>query len=479
MFRDPVVIAITAVAALVRFATLDVQSYWYDEALTVDLVNMSFGGMVGEVLDTQAQPPPYFMAAWAWVRVFGDGEVGLRSLSALFGTLTIPVVWAAAMHVGGRRVAIVASLLAALSPPLIWYSQEARGYALVTLLAAVSLLFFLRALDDPSRRNLGLWLAASLGAVASHYFALFVVLPQAAWLLWRGLDRPRALRWGGALAGGLLLLAPMLLYQREHGGAEWIGEEQFYPRLRDAIVFFVGGHHVPGFLDDGRPWLALASVVVFAAVAFVAVRASSGRVRMGVLVALGVGGIAVALPLLAAAFGSDFVLDRNFLPAWVPFALVAAVGITAARFRLVGAGILVLTVALFVAVGAKVATNDALQRDHWRTVAERIGPPRADRVVEAVPHWQVEALELYTEIQPMTEPRPVRELVLVSYTGFLPYNQPIRPLPPPPPFQETRRFYVQDITVSEFTSPEPVVVDPRAFTGVGDNRAEVFVERVG
>ena len=477
MFRDPVVIALTAVAALVRFATLDVQSFWYDEALTVDLVNQSFGGMIGEVLDTQAQPPPYFVAAWAWVRVFGDGEFGLRSLSALFGTLTVPVVWAAAMHVAGRRAAIVAAALTALSPPLIWYSQEARGYSLVTLLAAVSLLYFLRSLDDPSRRNLGLWLAASLGAVAAHYFALFAVLPEAAWLLWRGLDRPRALRWGGGLAAGLLALAPMLLYQREHGGAEWIGDEQFYPRFRDAIVFFAGGPQLPEFLHDLRPVLALGTVVVFTLAAAVALRSTSGTVRQRVLLVLGVGAVAVALPLLGAAAGSDFVLDRNFLPAWVPFAIVAAVGLTAARYRLVGTGILAVTVVLFVVVGVRVASNDALQRDQWRTVAERIGPPDADRVVETVPHWQSEALELYTAMTPMTEPRPVTKLVLVSYTGFLPYNQPIRPLPPPPPFQETRRFYVQNIAVSEFTSPEPVVVDPRAFTGVGDNRAEVFFER--
>ena len=52
------------------------------------------------------------------------------------GTLTIPVVYLVGRHVGGRRIAAAASILAALSPALIWYSQEARAYAVLVLLCA-------------------------------------------------------------------------------------------------------------------------------------------------------------------------------------------------------------------------------------------------------------------------------------------------------------------------------------------------------
>ena len=102
--------------------------------------------MLSGVFDHEAQPPPYFILAWLWVKVFGDGEIGLRSLSALLGTLTIPVAYEAAKLVAGRRVAIAVGALTALSPPLVWYSQEARAYALVAFLGTVALLFFLRAL---------------------------------------------------------------------------------------------------------------------------------------------------------------------------------------------------------------------------------------------------------------------------------------------------------------------------------------------
>ena len=88
--------------------------------------------------------------AAVWERVFGDGEVALRSLSALFGTATIPVVYAAATaprEPAGRRWS--PRRLTAASPMLIWYSQEARPYSLLVLLAAISFLCFVHVLDGP------------------------------------------------------------------------------------------------------------------------------------------------------------------------------------------------------------------------------------------------------------------------------------------------------------------------------------------
>ena len=42
--------------------------------------------MLGTVLGQETTPPLYFMLAWGWAKVFGFGEEGLRSLSALAGT---------------------------------------------------------------------------------------------------------------------------------------------------------------------------------------------------------------------------------------------------------------------------------------------------------------------------------------------------------------------------------------------------------
>jgi mannosyltransferase len=145
--------------------------------------------MLAVVGQTQATPPLYFVVAWVWARLFGFGEAGLRSLSALAGVATVPVVYGLGRELISPRAGIVAAALAACSPMLVWYSQEARSYSLLVLMSAVSLLMFARVLSEPrSGRVIG-WAAASALALAIHYFAIVVVAPSAAWLLW-GVSAP-------------------------------------------------------------------------------------------------------------------------------------------------------------------------------------------------------------------------------------------------------------------------------------------------
>jgi mannosyltransferase len=84
-----VLAALTVLAALLRFPTLDTQSFWFDEAVTVTLVRDSLSGMLGALPDLESTPPLYYVLAWLWARAFGTGEIGLRSLSALLGTATL------------------------------------------------------------------------------------------------------------------------------------------------------------------------------------------------------------------------------------------------------------------------------------------------------------------------------------------------------------------------------------------------------
>ena len=85
-------LAIVSAGAAVRFATLDLQSFWLDEGVTVGrLLRNDFGGMLGQVPASEQTPPLYYVLAWLWTRPFGTGEGGVRSLSALLGTATIPL----------------------------------------------------------------------------------------------------------------------------------------------------------------------------------------------------------------------------------------------------------------------------------------------------------------------------------------------------------------------------------------------------
>ncbi len=98
---------------------------------------------------SESAPPLYYALAWLWTQVVGTGELGLRSLSALAGVATVPVAYLLGIELRDRRAGIAAAALVAVNPMLLWYSQEARGYALLVLLTALALLYFLRGRRAP------------------------------------------------------------------------------------------------------------------------------------------------------------------------------------------------------------------------------------------------------------------------------------------------------------------------------------------
>lgn len=471
------VLGLTALAAVVRFASLAAQSYWYDEALTIGLVRESFGGMLHSLFSGNAEPPPYFLVAWVWARLFGYGEAGLRSLSAVAGTLTVPAAYAVGRIAGGMRAGVAVAAVAAVSPALVWYSQEARAYALMTLLCAMSLLCFLRVLQRPAPGRAAAWVAASLLAFLTHYFALFLVVPEAVWLLLRAADRRVAIGAVAALAVGLAAAMPMLLYQLAHGEADWIGGTRLAPRVADAGSFFVVGPHGPGLLASHHVLVDVVAAVVALAAIAAALHWGGSHTSRGVLLLAGLGAAAIVIPLAAARLGHDFVLDRNLLPAWLPLAAAATAALCVRKVAWVGVPLVVVAVVVLALVDQRVATDRRLQRDDWRGVARVLGPARADRIVAVSPGWQAAPLRLYAHrMRPQTRPHAVREVDAVTYDGFTPFASPVVVPPPAPPFRVAGRVEVQNMTVVRYAAPAPVVVDPRTLTGTGENAAHPFVQ---
>src|ERR671911_1248833 len=158
--------------------------------------------MLGAVPQSESTPPLYYMLAWIWSQIFGADEAGLRSLSAAVGAATVPATYAAGRQFVSRRSAFVAAALVAVSPLLVWYSQEARAYALLVLLGALSLIPLRQAAGLRPGGPLTAWAVFASLALATHYFALFLIAAEAAWLLWRASEMRVALRAVTAVAAG-------------------------------------------------------------------------------------------------------------------------------------------------------------------------------------------------------------------------------------------------------------------------------------
>jgi mannosyltransferase len=375
-----VVAGLTALAAVLRFATLGVQAYHHDEIVTASRVlRGSFFHAMDAVGFSESAPPLYYALAWIWTQLTGTGEFGLRSLSAVAGVATVPVAYLVGEELRGRRTGVMAAALVAVNPMLLWYSQEARAYALLVLLCTISLLYCARAARSGSRRDLRLWGLFSGLALGTHYFAVFAVAAEALVLLRRRGRESAAGLWVVGLFG--LLLAPLAIHQMSYGHAEWISNFSLGHRVWETATTFAIGETSDIIARPERPMLALAPLaLILAGLALLGLRGSRAE-RRAAAIPLFVSATAIGVPLLLAIVpsGKDFVLARNVLPALVPLLLAVAIATTLPAARrlgtAVGAGLLVYSLGF--SVWASFDPN--LQRPDWEAVAAEIGEPEAPR----------------------------------------------------------------------------------------------------
>ena len=443
--------ALVVLAAALRFSTLDVQSFWHDEAVTAHrIIRHSLFATIGKIPGSESTPPLYYVLAWLWTRVFGVSEVGLRSLSALIGTAMVPVAYLAMRTLTPRREpALAMGALVAVSPVLVWYSQEARAYVLLALLGALSFLFFVRTLRGGGRRDLAWWALCSALALCTHYFAVFALLPEAVWLLRAHRDdvRGRLVAVGAvALVGAALV--PLAVHQKNQGHTSWISSIPLRTRIGDLLKAFVIG-------PSGSPNTALsvlAGALVLVACALLVLRGGE-RERLDARLPLVVGGVAILLPLVLALVALDYFFPRNLIAAWLPLAALVALGCGLRAARDVGAVTAAALCATLLAITIAIDFNSRLQRPDWRGVAHLLGPAAAPRAIVS-PSTGDDPLEYYL---PGTG-RILRRHANVSEVDLVGWPLARERAPRLRGFTLVSRARVKTLTVYRYRAPQPRLV---------------------
>jgi hypothetical protein len=364
---------------------------WLDEALTVDIARAPLHSIPGLLRDDGA-PPLYYFLLHFWMKLFGTGDLGARSLSGVIGVLTLPAAWAAGFKVGsrswahdagagpdglaratdrsheGRIVAWTTTLLVASSPFAVYYDTEARMYSLVILLSALGVLAYVAILKRPTVLNALALAVVTCALEYSHYWALFLVATAAAGTAVGARSGPRAASCRVALCAlalGTVAFTPWvptLVFQLGHTGTPWAAPANF-----TALVFtftqFAGGDS-----DAGR---ALALVLAFLGLLGLAGSALDGRrvvldlrTRPGVraLALLSAGTLLLAL-IVGKISGSTFA-DRYSAVILIPCLLVVAYGVTALSDRRVREAVVALAVVFGLAASIPNAFLTRTQAGH-------------------------------------------------------------------------------------------------------------------
>lgn len=204
---------IIVAGTVVRMTGLARQSLWFDEADVVVRAQRP----LREVLDTFTAAgengPLYNLMLWGWIRIAGISEIAVRFPSAVAGALAIPLIYLLARRVAGPTVGLVSALLLAMNPYHIWYSQEAKMYTLVVLLAILSSLLLVEAL---TRNRTPHWVAYVIVTTLmfyTHVTTVLVFVAQVAFVLatfaaWRHRMRP----WTIAVAALTLPYIPIAIW---------------------------------------------------------------------------------------------------------------------------------------------------------------------------------------------------------------------------------------------------------------------------
>ncbi len=218
--RTLILATILVAAATLRFWHLDASSLWYDEVVTMKVARA--GGIRAMVAELDridgTRAPLHPLVLHAWLALAGPSDLAGRAFSALCGLATVGVVYRIGRDVFDAPTGLWAAWLSAVCPPLVYYSQEARMYAWLVLVTAVSWLLLLSFRRDAHPLRCGVYSLTLVALAYSHPLGLFMIAAhELAYLL---VGRSLTLgvrRWLVIQVGVALAIAPWLRRYLDHG----------------------------------------------------------------------------------------------------------------------------------------------------------------------------------------------------------------------------------------------------------------------
>jgi mannosyltransferase len=324
------------------------KSIWLDEAVSVSLARLPTLDLLLYLWRTELHAAPYYLALHPWLAL-GDSEAAVRSLSVVFGVVTVLATFAIGRRFG---VGFAAALIVAVSPTFVQYEQEARGYTMLMAASAVSTLLFLRLVEQPNRWRAALYALSAGAIIYVHPLGALVVVAHGLSVL---AFVPRPLKWRLSA-----LFVPVAVL--------WLPMLRFALLNRDRI----------SWVPETTPSLLLEQLILL----------GGGIVAAGlvlVMIGLGMRRDPIALWLLVPIVGTVLisVLVQPTLLARYLVAAVPAGAVVAARSR-------ALLVAALVAVSLVGAWNwyEHGQKEDWQSLAAWVaGEARPDDGIVIAPAY--------------------------------------------------------------------------------------------
>ncbi len=240
--------ALVLIAFALRAHHLDFQSLWRDEVDAIAFATRPLPRLLATLTKPKENGPLYFLLLRPWIALTGDSEFSVRFSSLAFGVLAVPLAYA----LGRRWLSPLSSALGALlmtfSPYLVWYSQEAKMYALITFLTMLSLYLYAKALDEGRWLYWAAYITATSFCLYTHLLAALIVpLEVILFAAWWPRYRARLKPWLAAIGCVTLPYIPLAIWEIPLLLSSYETGHPFYP-LHEILrrLLFAFSHGIAG-----------------------------------------------------------------------------------------------------------------------------------------------------------------------------------------------------------------------------------------
>lgn len=369
---------------------LGTRSLWLDEGATVSIAAQHGGALWSAIAHDGGNMLGYYLAMHVVIGCFGDGSAVIRIPSAIATVATVGLVGLIAVRLFDRRVAFAGALFTAVSLPLVFWGQDARGYAPLVMFCAASFYTFILIVDGqdaPSRRLLAAYVLSTALAAYMGFAGALVIGAQLLLLAFRR-ERLRP----SLIAIGIVAVAcvPLLALAAGRGSSQlfWVPSPNV-AGIGQTASWLTSAGLTPNFplttagavlliltipltvlalaASFRRGWQSLGGGLAGRGIAW------AGGERWGTLVVLCWVAVPIAAGVAESAAGQPIVLARNSIVCLPAMALALAwrlVGSPGGRSRwraVLGWGLVIVLLALRAAV---VIGSYGVSPENWKA-AER------------------------------------------------------------------------------------------------------------
>lgn len=350
----------TILLAVLSFHSLDAKTFWFDEAASVQISRLDWHNFARILWRREGNMSLYYLLLRFWLHL-GSTPFLVRTLSVVFALATVPTLYLLGRCLFNSRVGLIASALLAVNAYEVRYAQEARSYSLMVFLCTLSSLFFLKWVENPSRKNRVGYVLTSVLAIYAHFFSALLMVAQWLWLYFRDRSaKERRSEWAWIVG----LSSPVFIFIAATGA----GPLRWIPRPETKDLWRLGLQ-----LSGNGGAILVCAYTVACVAAFLPRRPDSSEseierssLRFLLLWLLSPIAIVLAISLVRPLF-----VIRYFIVCVPALMLLAAAGLNRVRSNVLLAGAILAVGALSLRGDISYYRQDFdVQREDWRAATQ-------------------------------------------------------------------------------------------------------------